>query len=86
MLRKGTVGSGQLPLRAHCLDVGKMVTVLHSPAQPIHISSSNKTKSWEGKQTSVSRGNDSRLPSPALPLPDPVREGSFAIRTGSATT
>jgi hypothetical protein len=42
--KKGAVGSGQLPQRVHCLDVGKMVTVLHSPAQPIQISSSKQTK------------------------------------------
>ena len=33
--------------------------------------------------TSASRGNDSRLPSPALPLPDPVLGGSLAIQNES---
>lgn len=68
-------------LGAHCWGVDRRETALHSLGQPFKtLASSEQTN---GATTSVSRGSDSRLPSPALPLPDPVLGGSFAIRNGS---
>ena len=76
-----TGASGRFRLGARCWGVDRTETTLHSLAQPFQILVCHDQTN--GETTSVSRGSDSRLPSPTLPLPDPVLEGSFAIRNGS---